>query len=976
MRRTPFILSLILAIVGTQALRSAEVPLRRYTPETVLIQSQVNEIVQDSRGFIWVGTMGGINVFTGARVYTLTKANGLDSEWIRCIVEVTPNTMWVGTNSGMGYVQNAVSDSVHFLKKTAGMEIRDIVGYQNKIYVATMLKGLHILQGDSLKPVSQAQLPDGTMLMDIAVWDGKLWLATNTGLRFWDGQKLMSANPDNFILHLTPSENGLWCASSDGLYLRRPNGINWIIKDETITDISITGETLAATIYGKGVVRFKLNHPEVQELISQENGLPGSFFRAVCLDHQGNLWLGTDGAGLIQIFSYEFETFTATSGLENERVNSICRVLDTLLVGTDQGVFYSVRGERFHPLKNGQVEHVVCVRPFTGNKLLVAYESRTELYNWPQNGELIPYRRLLDFAVTDVLIQGDNTWLATEKGLRIQYPDGHYKAFAQMMGFSSMNCHALAENPDHGGVLVATDRGLNYLSNGVVSVFELNRKVWDVAVDFSGRIWLGTDAGVIVLNSSGERLAWYTQEDGLLGSTIYSVSIATDSTIWLGTNQGIVRIKDEDVFSFVNENGLPSNEMVNGANWVDDFGVWIGSVQGLIHFPPGLDLPAREIRVVPYQFWQNELPVPQWDSELSHDHPVLTVDLGAPDFLNSAVEFQYRFMNHPEDWIPLGANTQLTLSGLPPGSYDIGIQAAGISNHHWGPIYHLPLLMIRPPFYQRLGFQLFVLILSVLFFSGVTYASTRYKHERKTMKRQEEEIALAHEFNQRLAATVLPTVDENWLISVDFKPRNEFSGDFYYAFRGRGERFCILVGDVSGSGLETSYMNGFIKMSLQSKDWAEATMTAWLEEINQALYRLPRTGLNLALTTVVVDETNGQTFYLSAGNPPPFMVNGSGRVEYLKPSPMPPLGVFSDWKPVWQELAIGPGSLLGLHSDGLEQNISNKDALAPMSANEIIGLDAAETLQTLLRTRWLIEQPDDRLFVVVNRLRKPPELHR
>ncbi|MCF7902091.1 MAG: SpoIIE family protein phosphatase [Candidatus Marinimicrobia bacterium] len=967
MRLTGNILFTILLFGSAGMVAAAEVPLRHYSPETILIQSQVNEIVQDSRGVIWVGTMGGINLFTGANVYTLTYANGLKSEWIRCLSEATPDTMWIGTNAGLGYLSFDVTDSVHFLTKTNQSEIRGIVPFDGELYIGTLLDGVFTLSGDSLLAVPGLKLPEGTMVLDLIHWQDALWLATSTGLYRWDGMRLTGEAPDIFFLKLAISSAGLWCGSSTGLFVKNAKGLRPVIKHEVVTDVVVRGDTVAASLYYTGVVRFNQHTPKHRDVITVENGLPESFFRSVYLDRQSSLWVGTDGEGLAQVFPYELRAYTGTSGLTNPMVNHIARIGEQLLVATDDGIFYSGDKERFERNSATKSARAWCVGPFFDNRVVVGYDNSTDIYEIDEDGNFVSEQHLLDFAVMDVINKDGRVWLGTEKGLRLYHADGHGEIFPSALGFSSMYCHALADAGD--GLYIATDRGLNYFSQERVRIWEPNRVIWDVAVDQFGKIWLGTDAGLIVLNQAGERLAWYNLEDGLPGSNVYSVTITQGNVVWLGTNQGIVCLEDNEVKVLEFDDGLPANEMNNGAILAEPSGVWFGSIGGLIHLPVGMQLPEHVPTVIPYQFWQNGKPVHQWAEKYPHNHPLLAVDLGAPDFLNTATEFRYRFINRSGDWVGLGANTQLQFSSLSPGYYEIGVQARGVGHFNWGPVYPLSTFVIKPPFHQRWEFLVTLFVVSVLFFSRLTYRVAHIRHEREIMRRQAEEIALAEEFNQQLANTDLPAVGGNWKLSVVIRPRNEFSGDFYYAFRGRDERFCVMVVDVAGSGLETSYLNGFLKMSLQSQDWKEATLSGWLEQMNLTLYRLPKSGFNVAVTAAVVNEETDTAYCMAAGNPAPFIVAESGIPGIVETQPSPPMGVFADWTPAWRTITLPPGSMLGLHSDGLHLKKDETGGLEPIHTPDLLGCSADQALQTLLGTGWMTSDEDDRLLVTINRLK-------
>lgn len=60
--------------------------------------------------------------------------------------------------------------------------------------------------------------------------------------------------------------------------------------------------------------------------------------------------------------------------------------------------------------------------------------------------------------------------------------------------------------------------------------------------DAKGNLWLGTDQGLIQLQTRQVRV--YTARDGLAGDQVWSVCEGTDGTIWVGTQSGLSRIQD------------------------------------------------------------------------------------------------------------------------------------------------------------------------------------------------------------------------------------------------------------------------------------------------------------------------------------------------------------------------------------------------------------------------------------------------
>jgi ligand-binding sensor domain-containing protein len=67
---------------------SAErLPIRIYTAEDGLAGDQVNAVMQDSRGFIWVATDTGVSRFDGARFISYDEAEGLPAGKVTSIAE-------------------------------------------------------------------------------------------------------------------------------------------------------------------------------------------------------------------------------------------------------------------------------------------------------------------------------------------------------------------------------------------------------------------------------------------------------------------------------------------------------------------------------------------------------------------------------------------------------------------------------------------------------------------------------------------------------------------------------------------------------------------------------------------------------------------------------------------------------------------------------------------------------------------------
>ena len=71
-----------------------------------LSQSVVNNISQDSKGFLWLSTNSGLNKFDGLNFKTFYKEDGLNSKEVNCISERESGEIWVATKKGLNLIEN------------------------------------------------------------------------------------------------------------------------------------------------------------------------------------------------------------------------------------------------------------------------------------------------------------------------------------------------------------------------------------------------------------------------------------------------------------------------------------------------------------------------------------------------------------------------------------------------------------------------------------------------------------------------------------------------------------------------------------------------------------------------------------------------------------------------------------------------------------------------------------------------------
>src|SRR5687768_13774569 len=89
------VLLLALAFVMAEETRGERLPLKSYTLSDGLPHEMIRRIIQDTHGFIWFCTPGGISRFDGYRFTNYGMAEGLPSISINDLLETRQGVYWV-----------------------------------------------------------------------------------------------------------------------------------------------------------------------------------------------------------------------------------------------------------------------------------------------------------------------------------------------------------------------------------------------------------------------------------------------------------------------------------------------------------------------------------------------------------------------------------------------------------------------------------------------------------------------------------------------------------------------------------------------------------------------------------------------------------------------------------------------------------------------------------------------------------------
>jgi ligand-binding sensor domain-containing protein/GAF domain-containing protein len=552
-----------------------------------LSQSSPNCIFQDSRGFIWIGTEDGLNKYDGFTfgVYRPVQndPNSISNPRILAISEDKSGNLWIGTNGG------------------------GLNKYNRKTNKFTMyLPG----SKDSLS------LSGRVVHSIVATPDNELWAGTDNGLSlmnletgaFIDLNKVY-ANLANLsgkqVNCLVFSNKTLWIGTNQGLfklnlntgsldhYVHDPaNGLS--IPDNRITSLLISKANMLLVGTETSLCITDQHSGIFDKPLSGTNKLNTgriSKIKAMLEDESGDIWIATFGNGLFlwspkggDIENLTYDHNNPYSLRNNEVLSLYCDFSGIIWVGSNGLDVYNSKKEKF------------------------------TLYDYvPYSNDKLIFRNIHPIYVDNYEVM----WIGSKTdGLHIlDRANRTYKRLVHQEGvdngLSSSKIRAIREYPE--GILwVGTeDQGLNkiYLNESRNPVrFEhfqheagnpnsiTSNKIYAFHIDSQGRLWIGTDNGLTIMDIESETFRQYLPDTvnpkNLNNNTVYSIFGDRSGNIWLATDLGINRYNPEiDGFTHYTHHEKDENTVIHNeilCFYEDQQGkIWIGTYgKGLDQLDP------------------------------------------------------------------------------------------------------------------------------------------------------------------------------------------------------------------------------------------------------------------------------------------------------------------------------------------------------------------------------------------------------
>ena len=688
-----------------------------------LANASIWAIHQDSEGFLWVGTEGGLYRYDGASFRAFRGADGLPSEWIRTIYPAPSGRLWVGTLRGLARRQGSGFVALGPQQGLPEAEVYALVeDPRARLWVAThqglfrggegrfepapgwpaeaMARALW-LDGERLLVASGSELSavalDGTRVERLASLEERVDAVARDGLgRLWlRGRNRLWMQPADGAAFEDLSERAGPPVAFDAQIFVDAGGVVWMPSSEGL--LRIAGEDW--------------------QLIGEARGVPILWVNRLFVDAEGSLWVG--GSGLHRILGRgSWTQYTHKDGVPGGVVRSLVRDRQgRMWAGTPRGLYrFSHAGWTLVEKTRGQVVLALAEAP-DGALWIGEGGTAPLLHRWEVDAD-----RWTDLPAPRSTISGLHVepsgvvWVASRRdGLhRVERRDGefHSEPVALPRGSADERIQSIAAGAG-GRLWVGGAHGLALLENGawrrfgkadglehdhVMAVLERDGQLWVSYLEPYGLSRFAPKDGQL------QPLGVWTTADGLASNQVHFLREDCAGRLWIGTSQGVHLLEEGSLAHFSMAEGLPGDDCAGNTLLAEPNGdVWIGTSAGLGYFHSSAHRgPAAPppVHLLSVRTGERTLhpPLPPALRLGSGQSTVEFRFSGLTFAEEAAVRHQVRLVGLEDAWRETDVR-QSRHAALPPGRYRFEARA-GLRPGAWGPAAGFDLVVL-PAWWQH-----------------------------------------------------------------------------------------------------------------------------------------------------------------------------------------------------------------------------------------------------------------------------------
>ncbi len=643
----------------------------------------VSSVHQSADGAIWAGGLNRLYRLQAGVVTKISMPAGAALSYSRALASDAEGNLWLATDRGLYRLStNAPAPEPRLVP---------IPGTNGRVH------GVAFASGDSGGEIWAAC---GTGICSLMAGQWRIWgeaegvPAASWGMLQADRQGGVWAKRSNTLIQLAPGA-GKWAD-------RSPPGLEAPAFGPAFCFTQTGGLVMAD---GRGIAIVAGPGAPAARIATPQQGVPGFQIHRILQDRDGSVWLALAGGGVARWLGQgKWESYVSPQNLPGGSVWAIARIApDRLMLGTSRGLVKGTltpeAGWNFQPV-DGFEGWVPAMSLASDGGLWVGHRNGVRRLN-PLTGQL--GQNYLPKVKVQAIAEDSRRqlWVSSQQGVYradLRRAPLVFQAFPLPGQADPFN---VRHNPRTGDIWITSKRGIFLVEPGALAARQLDlplasRTTVDVAFTADGSVWMTYEDPVgltrFVKDPEGQVQAHHvTEQDGLFTKAVYAIASDRLGRLWIGTDHGVAVLDERERWRhFDASDGLVWNDVNAGGLLSDPFdgSLWVGTSRGLGHYvssePPA---PAPEPGVALLGVTSGSRAVPDFTGvvEVANRDNALALTLGVPAFLHpEAVRIFYRLAGQGAPWQST-ANRDLLFAQLPAGDYQFEAVAGTAAGPGKGP---------------------------------------------------------------------------------------------------------------------------------------------------------------------------------------------------------------------------------------------------------------------------------------------------
>jgi ligand-binding sensor domain-containing protein len=795
-KRKTLITCLVLCMVINNIQGQPNLSFHHLSSANGLTSKIVNHIFQDSRGFLWISTEDGLNMYDGETIKQFYVSDFVSSQtynnYTGAITEDVDHNILVAGQAGIA-------------KFTWATKLFSIVYKNDFSAFGNLFPDLFVDENKNIWINERIRIKQFDPHFHLL----HTWNLHNNTANYLNG-------PSNTFIIGEDVLHNIWIKDFDSIFLINVKTDKISVANSQLHTINIQFKYFnCVTVTGNSIWvianDFTLLHMNANFKLLASYELPHIIFPSYnnVVEQNGNIWLGTFDGGVLRIDGHtgKMQQYKSNDGLNDLSSNyTSCVVKDAnenIFVGTNAGISEWRAGASFFHQLNFKIPgspQYTIQRIFSENNFLFSFTSagaiQSQLINnasqyfigkkiyyttafpfddkWiVSNSSRIEFWKITNNRLTHFPFVSPHPSILDSTGVVSFYKDHDKNIWMGLFNDAGVICwhtwnnsfnyysqkntgktyfplrhfkYAMEDNKgniwmgyEKGGIAIFNKKQQRFVSPPAFDKDSINNvAVTGMINDLQNHLWIATNTGLIRYDESENFYQRLTRKDGLPSNDVSGIEQDESGNIWAGFEGSLasINISVNKITTYTSADGLPDEQLQNPTYDKLSKIIFFCTDHDVIYFDPQQVkkiIPSLNPVITSFQVMGKEQPFANNKLELPYSQNYLAFNFSAPNFINAAEnEYECKLDGADKNWLFLGSHHFANYSRLQPGDYNFRVRVR-VRNGKWNESSPPLTISILTPFWRTTWFWILCTVLFLSIAFLFFYVRLRNKFEKQIL---------------------------------------------------------------------------------------------------------------------------------------------------------------------------------------------------------------------------------------------------